>query len=57
MRRVQSDDFELRRRIRHQFDLIQLVYNDLRAEYGESNRIVTATLPVGTVVLKLVDRP
>ena len=36
---------------------VELVYNDLRTEYGESNRIVTATLPVGTPVLRLAGRP
>jgi len=35
---------------------VELVYHDLRTEYGETNRIVTATLPVGTPVLKLAGR-
>ncbi|HUS46505.1 MAG TPA: sugar-binding protein [Phycisphaerae bacterium] len=32
---------------------VQLVYNDLRAEYGESNRKVKAELPVGWPVMKV----
>lgn len=36
---------------------VELIYNDLRTEYGESNRTVTATLPVGTPVLRLAGHP
>ena len=36
---------------------VELIYNDLRTEYGESNRVVTATLPVGTPVLRLAGHP
>ena len=38
-------------------DSVELIYNDLRTEYGETDRVVTADLPVGTPVLRLAGRP
>ena len=38
-------------------DVVQLVYTDARAEFGEKNRRVTADLPVGWPVMKLGRKP
>ena len=35
---------------------VELLYNDLRNEYGEPNRAVTADLPIGSPVLRLAGR-
>lgn len=38
-------------------DVLELVYTDARAEFGEANRLVTTNLTVATPVLRVAGRP